>query len=363
MPASDPSIDEGEGELPSSEVSADDFSVRAPALTLPKPDRFGSWKGRLRRAASIASVVIALGGSVVGGTFAHRWITHTPRFGARDIEVTGLSHSTRDQVLAAAHLAPGVNVLGFDTRRAERGIAELPWVAHVHVTRRLPGSVRIEIAERAAAAIVSAGGLYLTAADGTLFKRAGTGDPDDLPVITGVARDDFARDPDAARENVRDALALLADFESSSLASRVHVDEVHRDATGDLSMVLAESGTYVWLGRGPYRAKMSRLSVILGELTNQHIRAAEIHLESDRHPERATVRVPVAPEAFAQLPCAAPAPPAPPVTPRAAPVVANANGVASASAIVTIARPVMHERRGSEEAPSFSRAHRRHHLR
>jgi cell division protein FtsQ len=354
MPAFDSSIDESEGELPASEVSADDFSVRAPAIQLPKPDRFGPWKARLGRVASIASVVVALGGSVAGGTFAHRWITHTPRFGARDIEVAGITHTTRDQVLAAAHLSAGVNVLGFDTRKAERRIAELPWVLHAHVTRRLPGSIRIEIEERTATAIVSAGGLYLAAADGTLFKRAGAGDPDDLPVITGIARDDFARDPDAARENVRDALALLADFGSSSLASRVHVDEVHRDPTGDLSMVLAESGAYVWLGRGPYRAKMSRLSVILNELSAQHIRAAEIHLESDRHPERATVRVPVAPEAFAQLPCAAPSPTLLAAASRVPP---SANGVGTGTS--SVARPVIRERRSAEEAPSISRAHRR----
>jgi cell division protein FtsQ len=154
----------------------------------------------------------------------------------------------------------------------------------------LPGYVRIEVEERTAAAIVSAGGLYLCAQDGTLFKRVQQGDPTDLPIITGIARAEFERDPDAARENVRDALALLADLASSSLGGRVRVEEVHRDATGDLSVVLA-SGVYVWLGRGPYRAKMARLSAILAELERQRIDPAEIHLESDRHPERATVRV------------------------------------------------------------------------
>ena len=303
MPATEPLVDEGL-DVPSTEVAAEDLSVRAPALRL--EERLAPWRERFRRVASVASVVLALGGSAIGGREAHRWITHTPRFGARDIEIVGLTRTTRDEVLTAAHLATGTNVLGFDTRHAERDIAELPWIEQVHVTRRLPGSVRIEVSERTASAVVSAGGLYLTTADGTLFKRVAAGDPDDLPVITGIERADFERDPDLARESVRDALALLADFDGSSLSGRIHVDEVHRDATGDLSMVLTESGTYVWLGRGPYRAKMARLSVILTELSAQRITAAEIHLESDRHPERATVRVPVPAEAFAQLPAAVP---------------------------------------------------------
>ncbi len=342
MPVIDPDLDVDAEEFPSAEVSAEDLSVRTPIVQF--REKTGPWGERLRRAASIASVVVALAGSIVGGSFAHRWVTHTPRFGAREIDIAGLSHTTRDQVLAAAHLSPGVNVLGFDTRRAERAIAELPWVERVHVSRRLPGHVSIEISERTASAIVSAGGLYLIAADGTIFKRAGEGDPTDLPIVTGVGREEFERDPDAARENVRDALALLADFSASSLSSRLHVDEVHRDPTGDLAMVLADSGTYVWLGHGPYRAKLSRLSTILNELASQHLRAAEIHLENDRHPERATVRIPVAPDA---APCAAPAP-----------------VVAAPSAPAATAAPAPQRRAHApvvEEAPIVSRTHHRRH--
>jgi hypothetical protein len=36
---------------------------------------------------------------------------------------------------------------------------------------------------------------------------------------------------------------------------------------------------------------MARLSAILAELERHHLDAAEIHLESDRHPERAAVRL------------------------------------------------------------------------
>jgi hypothetical protein len=151
--------------------------------------------------------------------------------------------------------------------------------------------VRIEIEEREAVAIVSSGGQYLCASDGTIFKRIVDGDPADLPVITGIARELFARDPELAKEQLRDALALLSDLAGSSLGGRVRVDEVHHESTGDLSMTLAGRGTYVWLGRGPYRAKMARLSAILTELERNHLDAAEIHLESDRHPERAAVRL------------------------------------------------------------------------
>src|SRR5438093_1230961 len=82
-----------------------------------------------------------------------------------------------------------------------------------------------------------------------------------VPVLPGLARESFRERPDGARGQVRDALALMGDLESAQLGSSSRVQEVHRDETGDLSVMLG--GTYVWLGRGPYRSKLTRLRVVL----------------------------------------------------------------------------------------------------
>lgn len=257
---------------------------RPKAPSVPLSQRFA----RVGEALSVVPVLALLAGTVVGGRYGHRWLTHTPRLGARTLEVSGNAHATRDEVLAAAHLAPGTNVLAVDLERAARQIERLPWVARATVTRQLPDTVRVAVEERSPAALVAAGGLYLASADGTLFKRAEPGDPVDLPVVTGLSRELFRERPDGARQEVRDALALIGDLESAQLGSASRLQEVHHDDTGDLSVMLG--GTYVWLGRGPYRSKLSRLRVVLGELRRRGLEPSEVHLESDRHPERVTVR-------------------------------------------------------------------------
>jgi hypothetical protein len=229
-----------------------------------------------------------LGLAAVGGREGHRWLVTTARFGAREVEVTGLRRTGREEVLAAARITPTRNVLSIDADAAARAIEGLPWVEHATVRRRLPGNVVVTVEERTAVAILAAGAAYLVAPDGTPFKRVvhSAGDPTDLPVITGLRREAFEHDPDSAREGLRDALALLADVAEVGTGARV--EEVHRASTGDLSLVVA--GTYVWLGQGPYRAKLTRLRVVLAELRRRGLEAAEVHLESDRHPERVTVR-------------------------------------------------------------------------
>jgi cell division protein FtsQ len=237
---------------------------------------------------STLSVLALLGMAAVGGRAGHRWLVTTARFGAKEVEVSGLRRTRREEVLTAARITPSRNVLSIDAEATARALERLPWVEHATVRRRLPGHVEITLEERTAVAILAAGGEYLVAPDGTPFKRVvqGSGDPTDLPVITGLRREAFEHDPESAREGLRDALALLADVAEASGGQRV--EEVHRAPTGDLSLVLA--GTYVWLGQGPYRAKLSRLRVVLGELRRRGLEASEVHLESDRHPERVTVR-------------------------------------------------------------------------
>jgi cell division protein FtsQ len=260
-----------------------------PRARSPRPQE--PWSQRLARwsqSLSAVPVLVLLAGTVVAGRYGHRWLTHTPQLGARALEVTGNSHCSRDEVLAAARLTVGSNVLAVDLERAARQIERLPWVARATVTRQLPDTLRVAIEERAPAALVAVGGLYLASADGTLFKRAEPGDPVDLPVVTGLSRESFRERPDGAREQVRDSLALMGDLESAQLGSSMRLQEVHRDETGDLSVMLG--GTYIWLGRGPYRSKLSRLRVVLGELHRHGLEASEVHLESDRHPERVTVR-------------------------------------------------------------------------
>jgi cell division protein FtsQ len=265
---------------------------RAHAKAAAKPSRKEQLRAlgmKLRHALSVLSAVAIFVGLGWAAREGHRWLRTTARFNARDITVTGLGRTPREDVLRAVGLDVPRNVLSVDCERAARAIEGLPWVSRATVTRRLPGVVTIGVEERSPAAIVAAGSMYLVAADGSVFKRAMPGDPSDLPVITGVPRDTFEQDPAGAREEVRDALALLADVEASAVGTALRIEEVHREGTGDLSVVVG--GTHVWLGRGPYRAKLTRLRVVLRELERRGLRASEIHLETDRNPERVTVRL------------------------------------------------------------------------
>lgn len=72
----------------------------------------------------------------------------TPVMSARSVIVVGLATVTRDEVLGAAKVRPGMPLLQIDTDRVADRVAAIPRVASARVQRQYPSALRITIAER-----------------------------------------------------------------------------------------------------------------------------------------------------------------------------------------------------------------------
>jgi cell division protein FtsQ len=121
---------------------------------------------RLRRVTVVA---------VACGVLASLWgITLTPLLDVDHLEVTGATHSGPEAVRAATGIALGDALLTAHLGRAASRIARLPWVQTVELHRGWPGTVRIEVIERAATAAVpaKAGGWLLLDATGRQLALA-----------------------------------------------------------------------------------------------------------------------------------------------------------------------------------------------
>lgn len=80
---------------------------------------------------------------------AYNTVTSHPFFALKDIEVSGLDRMTRDQLLEAAGIEEGVNLLGLNLGKVEASLAAIPWVDQVVVRRDLPDQLFITVHEKA----------------------------------------------------------------------------------------------------------------------------------------------------------------------------------------------------------------------
>ncbi|MFC6153281.1 cell division protein FtsQ/DivIB [Nocardioides yefusunii] len=186
--------------------------------------RWGVWRPLL--AAFALAVVVGLGVWVV-------WFSTL--LGVDEVQVTGLGHLDQAQVLEVAGVKEGTPLVKVDTSNVERRVKALAPVLDVTVSRRLPGTLTLDVTEREAVAItVLAGKWNGVDADGVVFRQYAKM-PRGLPRLKLVGQ----VDPEVLREGAQ-VVASLPD----SLAADVRRVEV--ETVDHITLVMRGGRTVLW---------------------------------------------------------------------------------------------------------------------
>lgn len=150
------------------------------------------------------------------------------------VEVTGEHRLSEAEVRTVADVAEGEQLARLDLDRVRSRVQALALVRDAEVTRRWPGTVRIELEERVAIAVVDIGGrLRGLDVDGVVF--------DDFGTAKGLPRVRTA--PDPGRDALREAAAVISAL-PQDLARRV--DHVEVATVDQIELALAGGRTVVW---------------------------------------------------------------------------------------------------------------------
>lgn len=240
---------------------------------------------RLGRIALRLGALAALIGCIrMGATAAHEWVTTTDRLAIATIDVEGNERASADELRRLAGIAPGTNLLLADLASARNRLLVHPWIEQATVERRFPQGIGIAVVERQAAALVDLGHLYLVDGRGEVFKRVLPGDPVDLPVITGIAREDWSARPDAARQRLDQALQAIAAWKARDRGAHLPVAEVHLDEGEGPTLYLGDRGPAVKLGHGGFERKLDRLQQVLAEAERRGKRLELVRLDNRARP-------------------------------------------------------------------------------
>jgi cell division protein FtsQ len=209
----------------------------------------------------------------------------------RELRFTGLSQVRPEELAGLSPVHPGDHVLLTDLDGLARALKRNPWVSSVEITRSLaPPALEVAVTERRAAALVDLAGLYLVDRRGQVFKRAAPGDGLDLPVVTGLAREDYVTRRDETERRIEAALELLDRWRDAGLDRRAAVSEVHLDPDLGVRVTAGDEGMEIRLGQGDLPAKLERLGRVLSALEAEGRTAEVLHLDNRRHPDWVAVR-------------------------------------------------------------------------
>jgi len=225
--------------------------------------------------------------------FGYRWLTGSERFAVDSVEIRGAERLSDAHIRSRLGVEEGANIFGLRLSRLESRLEADPWIETAWLQRQLPDRLIVEVREHRPAALVSLDGLYLVDARGKAFKRAAIerGEGRGLPVITGLARDEYLRDPDATSERIRDALAIAENYTTS--AQRPALGEIHLDARRGTTLLTYENAIAIRVGHARERALSERLRVFDAAWASLSLderdSARIVYVDNTTRPERVTV--------------------------------------------------------------------------
>src|SRR5262249_24228183 len=171
----------------------------------------------------------------------------------------------------------------------ERAMAAHPWVDAVRVARRFPSSLSVDVKEHEPAAVVALGELYLVDIEGRPFKKVQSGDPTDLPLVTGLQREEFVDNPEQSRLRLRQMLELARAYARSERASQAPLGEI-RIGKVAVALITAQ-GQEVRIGDADPAEALRRLRKVRAELDERGLTAQVIHLENRARPGWVAVKL------------------------------------------------------------------------
>jgi cell division protein FtsQ len=234
--------------------------------------------------------------TLAAGAWAGRWyVTHARHFALTEVRVSPTAHVTAEALIARANVPVGVNLFAIDRDDVARAVSQEPWVARAHVRRELPSTLMLDVVEREPACTVAFGALYLADADGYVFKRAAPEEAAGLPVVTGIARDDYVAQPDSAREQLKQALRAIAAWRNGG--ARPALGEVHIDRIAGVTLY-TDRGIGVRLGvvDDTLPARLARYDAVAGALDNGGEQPRVVYVDNRARPDRVTVKLASAPQ-------------------------------------------------------------------
>lgn len=184
---------------------------------------------RVRRAARVSGWIVGAAAALWGGMTAfhelgpvwQQWLE------IREVQIEGVHHVTRQEVLNRLALKPGLALHQISTSYVAERVQALPWIKEATVERRPPHQLHISVIERTPAAIVRSGSdSWLSDETGALLGRLGTHDDATLPLLTGVDVKLLSQGDARGRQAVQSAVTL-ARLMAQALDGRVELDLAH----------------------------------------------------------------------------------------------------------------------------------------
>jgi cell division protein FtsQ len=221
---------------------------------------------RLRLVAWIAGVLVAVVLVSVACASAYSWMTRSPLFAVRTIDMNPCANVTQEEVWTIVRGGGSTNIWSVPAREVSRKLSAHPWIRAVSVRKAFPDRLVVRIEEHRPVAMVNLDALWYVNSEGKPFKRLTTYDPKNLAIITGFSVKELRSGDAVTVRNFRRTLELLQLAEAGPL--RKNLSEVHFDPQDGYTLVTRDTGVQFKIGGMDFQKAVRRIEQALPRLSS-----------------------------------------------------------------------------------------------
>jgi len=190
-------------------------------------------------------------------------------FNLNKVDVYGNHRLSKEEVIEAARLETGMNLLSIDLESITERLLRHPWIRSGSIYRRLPGQLVLEVEERTPRGILASDRLYYIDEKGSVFTRVLPGDPIDLPLFTGIQSDSMRLHPGEIQDSLRSGLKLTELIDRVDFGLHyADVREINISSEEGLTLKM-KSGQIVILGHDDFESRLLRFDRLRKFLTDR----------------------------------------------------------------------------------------------
>ena len=219
----------------------------------------------------VASLLFLVTLSILG-MFTHDFFTQWAYFDAKEIKVDGIERVPRVELLVQGHLRFDKNILSINLPLVRKRLLAHPWIAEARVRRQFPDTIIVAVREHQPLAVLEMGERFLINTEGEIFKKFTPDDPQELPLVSGLAYADLpvgGQTNSRAFQAVQTVLALGRSPDSPLPNSQLK--HVAVDADMGLSLLAFDRNLVIRLGYGDYPLKYRRLAQVINYTTQNEM--------------------------------------------------------------------------------------------
>jgi cell division protein FtsQ len=209
------------------------------------------------------------------------FLTHSPWFELKILNISGNEDLTRDEVLKLSGLRLNRNIFRVNLGDIEKGIERDQRVNSVEAKRVFPGEIQVKIQEKKPDLLVNVkplSRLYGLSANGEIIPLKESYSYD-LPLINGVKSKGFKpyhRTDDVQIQSALDFYRVIKKEKPSFLEK---ISEMNLEDKDNLVVIIVKTGTKIFFGAGDFQKKFERFIWLNKDLVFDGYKAIDLRFK------------------------------------------------------------------------------------